>query len=187
MSSFREGQIHQLADSLEEGGFTPELITRLGQLNDKSGLIAVLSGISEIIPIKHVVDLDVDPMIPNGWTVEKHIKGGQFEFDPEKVVLYLDEGQQDGGMIVGNELRQKLAGKGAYNANLLDFYLANPHLIPEEWKGKFIFFWGTIYRYSSGDLYVRYFYWNGVRWNWNYYWLDDDFDGHNPAVVPASN
>jgi len=38
------------------------------------------------------------------------------------------------------------------NANVLDYLLAHPELIPEDWKNKYVFFWGTIYRYSSGGL-----------------------------------
>jgi len=137
--------------------------------------------------VKYIVDLDTDPMIPDGWTIETHIKGGQFEFDPEQVMLYLDETQQDGGTIIGHELRKKLEGKVVYNANLLDFYLANPQFIPEEWKGRSISFWGTIYRYSSGNLYVRCLDWDGGRWEWYFHWLGGDFRGRSPVVIPASN
>jgi hypothetical protein len=64
--------------------------------------------------------------------------------------------------------------------------LANPELIPEEWKGKFIFFWGTIYRNSDGSLYVRYLNWNGDQWNWNFNCLDNDWNDNNPAAVSAN-
>jgi hypothetical protein len=39
------------------------------------------------------------------------------------------------------------------------------------------------YRNANGDLYVRYLYWNGDRWNWNYNWLDNDWNDNNPAAV----
>lgn len=68
----------------------------------------------------------------------------------------------------------------------MDFYLANPHLIPEEWKGKAVFFWGTIYRDADGHLCVRYLYWRGGGWDWGYRWLDYVWDGDGPAAVPAS-
>jgi len=32
---------------------------------------------------------------------------------------------------------------------------------------------------------VRYLNWNGDRWNWNFNWLDNDFNDNNPAAVPA--
>ncbi|MBU3964354.1 hypothetical protein KJ562_01315, partial [Patescibacteria group bacterium] len=68
------------------------------------------------------------------------------------------------------------------NANLLDFYLAHINLIPEDWKGKAVFFWATIYRRSDGSLYVRYLFWSGGGWYWLYNWLDDDWGDHNPAA-----
>ncbi len=41
-------------------------------------------------------------------------------------------------------------------------------------------------RNSDGNLYVRYLYWNGDRWDWNNNWLDNDWNGNNPAAVPAT-
>jgi len=117
--------------------------------------------------------------------VESHTKGGQFNFDPVRVTLHLDEGQLDGKYIEGNKLRKKIVGKSPYNANLLDFYLAHPELIPESWKGKLVYFWGTIYRGADGFLYVRYLYWNGSRWDWHCHWLGNDWCDNNPAAVPS--
>ena len=48
MSSYKEGQIHQLADRLEEEGFAAEDITKLGQYGDLFGLRGVLRGTHEI-------------------------------------------------------------------------------------------------------------------------------------------
>ncbi|MEK9152682.1 MAG: hypothetical protein AAB692_04925 [Patescibacteria group bacterium] len=42
------------------------------------------------------------------------------------------------------------------------------------------------YRNADGNLYVRYLNWNGDRWVSNYNWLDNDFNGNNPAAVLAS-
>ena len=86
----------------------------------------------------------------------------------------------------GNKLRKELANKDVLNANVLDYLLAHPELIPEEWKGKLIFFWGTIYRDSDGRLYVRYLRWGGSRWNSGYGWLDNGFYSGNPAASHAS-
>jgi len=43
-----------------------------------------------------------------------------------------------------------------------------------------------INRNSDSNPYVRYLNWNGDRWNWNYNWLDNDWDDNNPAAVLAS-
>ena len=181
------GQANEIKLAARRAGATNADLKLLSEGDTFAKILPVLRGLAEVTITKHIIDLDADPMIPNGWTVEKHTKGGQFKFDPRQVVLYLDKEQQDGGVIVGNKLRQKLEGKGVYNANLLDFYLANPQLIPEEWKGKFIFFWGTIYRDSGGILCVRCLRWGGGGWYWDYSWLGHGFDGDVPAVVSASN
>ena len=38
----------------------------------------------------------------------------------------------------------------------------------------------------NGNLYVRYLYWNEGKWNWNYNWLDNQWDDQNPSAVSAS-
>lgn len=38
----------------------------------------------------------------------------------------------------------------------------------------------------DGNCYVRYLYWNGERWNWNYNWLDNLWNATNPAAVLAT-
>jgi hypothetical protein len=42
-------------------------------------------------------------------------------------------------------------------------------------------------RNSDGNLYVRYLNWDGKQWNWNYNWLDNDFNGNNPAALLATH
>src|SRR5205807_6458708 len=116
-----------------------------------------LLGRAKITVPKHLVDLDADPFIPKGWSVPEgcHQKGGIFTWGASKVSLYLSESQKEGKWTEGKELRKDLAGKPVFNANLLDYLLKNPHLIPEEWNDQFVFFWGTIYRVSDDGLCVR--------------------------------
>ena len=140
---------------------------------------------SETVSEEHIIDCDADPFVPDGWSVEEHQKGGAFLWNSASVALHLDKGQEKGKWIEGNKLRKALAKKPVLNANVLDHLLANPHLIPEEWKGKAVFFWGTIFRRRDGDLYVRALFWNG-GWDWFFHWLADDWDGYDPAAVSAS-
>ncbi len=180
------GQMNQLGDALEKAGFTPKDVTELRSFAGLGEFKAVLKGQARIVKIKHLIDLDADPFVPdNSWHVEEHIKGGKFKFDPKKVVLCLYEEQQNGGVINGNKLRKKLKGKSVFNANLLDFLWAHPNLIPEEWKGKVVYFWGTIYRPSDDRLYVRGLIWYNDEWRWRCLWLDKDFDDNSPAAVLA--
>ena len=181
------GQAHEIEMGMNRVGGWDESLVKILCTGDHLGLIRdVLLHRAEIKQEGYFVDLDADPMIPDSWKVEEHIKGGQFKFDPTKVELYLDEGQKNGESIEGNNLHKKLKRKNLFNANLLDFYLAHKKLIPESWKkGKVIFFWGTIYRNTGGYLYVRCLGWSGSQWRWDYHWLNTIWSSNYPAAVPS--
>lgn len=159
-----------------------------------AGLQDLIEGNFGAIPVgpRRVIDCDATPYIPEAWKVEEHRKGGEMEFDPMKVVFHLDEDQKNGRTIVGNELRKRLAGKSVMNACVLDHLLANTNLIPEAWKAnedgstRYIYFWGTVYRDSVGNLFVRYLYWHDGRWRWDCFWLGGEFSEQSPAAVSAS-
>lgn len=142
--------------------------------------------------VKNVINCDADPFVPNNWSVESHTKGGQFAFDPAKVKFHLSHNQQDGKVIEGSKLRKELTNEPVLNANVLDYLLKNPHLIPENWKkdekgnARYIFFWGTIYRSSDGYLSVRYLYCRDGRWRWGCGWLGNGWSDGYPAAVFAS-
>lgn len=138
-----------------------------------------------VAAVVHLIDCDANPVCPDGWKVEEHKKGGQFQWNLSKILLYFSDFQINGRSIEGNKLRKELDNQLVLNANVLDYLLAHPELIPEEWKGKYIFFWGTIYRDSGGDLYVRCLSWGGSKWDWHCNWLDNDFDSGHPAAVCA--
>ena len=121
MSSYKEGQVHQLLKRLEKEGFTSEHLTKLGQLKDLQAIKNVLDGLSEIKLIGRLIDCDADPFLPKDWKVEEHKKGGKIQWNPEKVKLYLSA-NQNGRVIVGNELRKELSNKPVLNANALDFF-----------------------------------------------------------------
>lgn len=138
------------------------------------------------------VDCDADPFALKGWTVEFHQKNGQFIFDSSQVKLHLDNSQMSGRRITGTKLRQRFANKRVLNANVLDYLLTHPDLIPEEWKRnskgitRSICFWGTVYRYPGGavgDLYIRYLYWDGGAWSWNHFWLGNTWHDFQYAVI----
>ncbi len=173
----RNGWTEQLIDAACEGD-------KLGQFKQ------VLLGHAAINVVEHVIDCDAQPFVPDGWSVEEHQKGGAFKWDKatQKDALYLSKGQAGSKYIEGNKLRKELSDKSTpvLNANVLDYLLANPHLIPEEWKGKYVFFWGTVYRGRGGGLYVRCLCWGDGRWDWSGDWLGSGFDGNDPAAVRAS-
>jgi hypothetical protein len=146
--------------------------------------LGVINGSHEIKMIEHFIDLDTNPFIPGSWTVEEHKKGGLYKFDPSKISFYLSEKQKEGSSK-GYDLRKELEGRPVMNANVLDYLLAHTELISEEWKDKYIFFWGTIYCSSGGDLCVRYLDWDGSDWSWFYHWLGHDFDSGDHAALAS--
>lgn len=148
--------------------------------------LEVIEGRAKIEVTDYNVDAEVDPFVPNGWQVERHTKGGVVKFDKSKLALFLDEKQRGKGSIVGNELQKKLETQPILNANWLDFLLKHQHLIPESWKGKAVFFWGTIYRNQDGRLCVRYLYWYGVTWISDDSWLGHVFVSGYPAAVSSN-
>lgn len=156
-------------------------------------VLAVVRGQAEIKPFEHVINCDAAPFIPDGFTVEEHKKGGQWKFDPKAVAFYLSKQQKGDKYIEGNKFRKELEGKPVLNANVLDYLLKYPHLLPEEWKKderyntRYIFFWGTLYRNRVGSLCVRYLYWDGGRWYSLYYWLVSNWLAYYPAACAQAS
>ena len=181
------GQVHELELAIDRAGqWNAALVKRMCEGDQLVHIREYLLNLAEIKPIEYLIDCDADPFVPKDWEVVEHQKGGRFKLDPKKVKLYLSKHQKDGGVIRGENLRKELAGKPVLNANVLEYLLANKHLIPEEWKGKLVFFWGTIYRGPRGHLSVRYLRWSGGEWYWYFYWLLNDWSSGGPAVLRAS-
>lgn len=180
------GAMNKLADALDNAGFSASDVTKLTQYSELDLILQLLNGYAQIVQFEYIIDCDADPLISDGWRVVEHCKNGQMKWDPENISLYLSKEQHNDKGVVGHELYEKLKKKKRLNANVLDFLFANPLLIPEKWKNKFIFFWGTIYLFSDGHRYVRRLYcFGGVKWTWDYCWLDRAFDGNCPAALSA--
>ncbi len=216
MSSYTEGQTHQLIDKLEAEGFTPDHITKLGQYGNLAGIKSVLEGLAKIKPVAEdasrtitlnettiAVNLGAIPNLPfDGAVVEQHIGDGWaivekrtdgLYMNGRKVILHLSKRQQNGKTIQGYDIREELTGKPVLNANILDALADNTHLIPDDWKKdengnvRYVFFWATIYRGAIGYLYVRYLYFHGRAWFRDYFWLGGGWYGRSPAALLASS
>lgn len=145
---FTIGHMNQLADALEAAGYSREDVTRL-----RTGipllrrLKDVFEGSAVIVSARYYgVDCDAEPFVPEGWRVEKHVKGGFLDAESIQVALSLP------------------AGEVPYNANLLDYLLAHPELVPEKWEHSAVIFTGTIYHWLGASC-VRYL--NGGA-NWTF-------------------
>ena len=140
-----------------------------------------------------LIDLDANPFVPYGWEVRSHQKGGQFTWSPDKVRLHLSSSQRGKGRIDGDDLQKELEKERVMNANLLDYLLKNPDIIPESWKkddeGNMLlsFFWGTIYcgPANANHRCVRYLCFRGDAWSWGQAYLIDDWCFNRPAVLAS--
>ncbi len=136
-----------------------------------------------------VIDCDTAPHTPrDGWSVAKHIPGGQLIWDPSRITLYLSDSQLQ-RRIKGTELSRELAEQPVLNANVLDYLIRYPHLIPEEWKVDengntiYIYFFGTIYRDPDDCLRVRYLYFRYDHWRSDYGSLNVNWAAQNRAAA----
>jgi len=190
------GQANEFKLAMRRNGWTNADLKKFCEGDVMGRTLSVLRGQSDIVPLvssatvgklsEHLIDTDTPPFVPSGWEAEPngHKKRGQFLWISFKVGLFLSVNQQGGKTSKGHKLREELINLPVLNANVLDYLLAHPELIPESWKGKSVFFWGTIYRGASGKLGVRYLFWHDDgRWLWNFHKLDNDWNGHSPAAV----
>lgn len=126
------------------------------------------------------IKIPLQPYIPyKNWTLE--YDNPMPSFDPSKLSLHL-EPEQNESYLTGEVLAKRMKDKGL-NSNALKYLLDNPKLIPEEWKGKYVYFFGTILRSPDGYRYVLYLYWSDGEWLWRAYWLEDDWRASDPSAV----
>lgn len=186
------GQANEIKLAARRGGYTNADLKRLSEGDVMARILPVIRGHAEIKMCEHLINCDAGPFIPNGWSVlpdNEQLRNrvrGSLKWDLAKTKLHLDKGQEGSKVLVGYALCEALKAERVLPANALDYFLAHPELIPEEWKDKAVFFWGTIYRDSDGDLYVRYLCWDGEQWDWGYDWLDGGWRDRGPALVLAS-
>jgi hypothetical protein len=176
------GQANELKMAFRRANFSNDDIKRLCEGSILVGVRSVLRGYASVA---YVIDCDAQPFVPSGWSIEEHQKGGVLTWNKEaqKDALYLSKWQRGNKYTLGDFLRRDLLGKPVLNATVLDYLLVNQRLIPEEWKGRRIFFWGTIYRDSEGYLYVRCLQWCDSSWKRSSLWLINHWDSSCPAAA----
>ena len=136
-------------------------------------------------------DFDADPLMLNGWCIHPEDQLASrptsiWELDPCKIGLHLDSSQQDGKSIKGSNLKERFDGQRVLPAHILDWLLEHTEKIPESWKKKEVFFWGTIYRDGEGSLFVRLLRWRDSQWSWSLRWLTFRWTTFHPAAVLGS-
>ena len=84
-----------------------------------------------------------------------HRKGGRFKWNEANVGLFQSKYQS--ASSIPEEVRKEWVEKSVFNANLLDYLLKFPDLIPSKWKDEYgyVLFPGTIYIDHNGFENVR--------------------------------
>ncbi len=173
MSSYAEGQVHQLANSLEGAGFTPAHITALGQNSNGvlNQLMLILTGVAKVVTdlvfrLVSKIDRNMD-----GWKCVEPVEA-EDEFEP-----FLNEFLKQGeGYIGGEEMIKRSKEKGISSGlRHLEAMLRNQEKIPVEWR-KYVLVSTEIWQTPDGDRNVWYLYWDGKRWYLSYDWLSHNFN-----------
>jgi len=195
------GQANELKMAFRRADYTSEEVKRLSEGNILGEVRNVLRGLAEVKPIDHAIDHSKTPKFPfNGASVEEHRgtgvsklerRGDDLYLDGKKILLHLEKSQKDDS-IQGHKLREKLAKQTVLDANILDYLVEHPELIPDTWKQdeegrtRYVFFWGTVFRHADGNLCVRCLCWGDGGWQVDYGWLVSDWFVSYPAALLAS-
>lgn len=184
--TFDVGLAAKLKRALARNGWDEDDINRLAESGELVGIRQVLHGHASITVISHVIDCDADQAPPPGGSIVVHQHGGLLQWDPSKVKLWFASEQKHGRWMESHKLSEAVENKSPLNANVLDYLIANPHLIPETWKKyKSIIFWGTVYRTDTNSVYVRYLHWTGHWASMNHYFSNSVPNG-DPAALRVS-
>lgn len=142
---------------------------------------------AEIERVEDFIDCDKKSLIPEGLLLlpenEQLPNRVCWKLAFLKISLYLSERQKNVGTIKGDDLLEELKEIKVFTDHVLDFLLRNENLIPEQWKGKKVFFWGSLFRNPDGYVCVRYLCWRGGAWDWGIYQLDYEWHDSPAAVL----
>jgi len=146
------------------------------------------------------IDLDAPPYVPKYYTkLVEHRPGGQFDFDPSKLALYVSERQPERptgpyapSPFLPRDLAEEIQRQPVLNANLLDWFLlpGNDCFIPEAWmkiidQGGYICFWGTTYLDEYGKPSLRALHFN-TCYGLDSYDVPLDYENEFYAWYPAA-
>lgn len=130
---------------------------------------------------------DITSLLPS-WVTEvaENKQYGEVPFDLKKMELYMSDKQKT-GYISGTDLRKEMQDKSPVNLAYLQFFVDNPKLFPKEWKGQYIYGWGTIVRNDRGGLDVPCLVLSDGRVVLDWRWLGYGWGSACPALRFASS
>jgi len=153
MSSYSEGQTHQLMEAFERIGYAPAHVSALGQNRDGvlDKMLLVLMG-SSIIVSNPVFRLRADYAYTGDWICLEPVGLAEGEFE---VLLYKFL-EADDNSISGTEMIRCAKQRGiASSIRHLEAMLREPRKIPVEWDG-LILVSTEVWQDTSGALRVWY-------------------------------
>ncbi len=143
---------------------------------------------SAILPINRSTPFDLMALLGGGWSIEEQDSNAlaltEIDLSKIELTLTLKEGESS---VNGEENLRRLKNTGniRLDAKVFETLRQNKKMIPESWKGKYVYFHGTVLRNPRGHRCVLYLYRNDGKWYWNYDWLDNDWNGRSPSAVLA--
>lgn len=141
-----------------------EIIKKMGGYE---GALRLLQGESEVKPVAEpiIIDCDVNPFCHNE-SIVRHHRNGQFIFNPSKIELL----PWERGVSYEDFMRELPKDIIILNANVYDYLLKHPRLIPESWECDdllYVAFLGTVFsNYIRGN--INYYY-HGLCWSYNHH------------------
>ena len=140
---------------------------------------------------RHLLDLDATPcledfFIPTGFhrkmgkDIELERRGDDLYLGGKKIVFhFMPPVDLYQGYIEGRDYLREYLGEVAdrviLNANVAEYLIAHPELIPESWKkgdvGRPYHFLGTIFCHPEAAPFVMQLWWHDGRWHSGYVWM----------------
>ncbi len=175
------GQLAEIIAQSETGRLTRSIIQRV--LENPNCVFG-----NAVLAIDRGRPFDPAKFIGEGWSIveqdERSLALSEVNIGDIQLVTMLKDGET---YVRGEEklLRLKASGKIRLDAKVFQTFWENNDLIPESWRGKTVFFDGTVLRRPNGDRCVLCLCWNGVKCHWYCYWLEHDWDVRNPSAFLA--
>ena len=136
----------------------------------------------------YTIDLDTAPQFPKEFgylKVVEHRKGGQFDWNPSRLSLFVPR-EQEREMITGAQLdaRGVLKNRPVANFNMLKYLLEHQDLVPAAFGDNNIFAWGTICEDTrNGRLTVPFMFQERGVWKPYIRWLVTHWGPSDPALL----
>jgi len=137
-----KSEIVKLIAALKKERYKPEEVAKLRQLLPR--LRDIIYGRAEVMVVKHVVDCNIDPVVPEDWKLHRHNGIGKLELELKNGKLH---------RLVDERGRRISLNRRRAPANVLDYLVASPHIIPDDRET--IYFRGTEFLHPGKFICIR--------------------------------